>query len=80
MSLMDDLKNAYQPKGTRCTVSVMLDQLEPRESKAVVEAIDDDKVSLTALSRILLLHGHTISARTLRRHRNRNQGDGCACP
>lgn len=82
MSLLDDLKNVNVVKGPQCSVARILNDLEPKESAAVLAVIDDQESSLTALSSILLKYGYSINAKTLRRHRNRaGRGtDGCACP
>lgn len=81
MSLLDDLKNVNVVKGPQCSVARMLNELDPKESTAVLTVIDDPDSSLTALSAILLKYGYSINSKTLRRHRHR-QGrglDGCAC-
>lgn len=82
MALLDDLKNVDVIKGPQCSVLKMLNDLEPKESAAVLAVIDDADSSLTALSAILLKYGYSINSKTLRRHRNRSgRGlDGCICP
>ena len=82
MSLLDDLKNVSVVKGPQCSVARMLNELDPKESAAVLAVIDDMDSSLTALSAILLKYGYSINSKTLRRHRHRaGRGlDGCACP
>lgn len=81
MSLLDDLENVNIVKGPQCSVARILNDLEPKESAAVLAVIDDVDSSLTALSKILLKYGYSINAKTLRRHRNRGgRGhDGCSC-
>lgn len=81
MSLLDDLQNVNVVKGPQCSVARILNDLEPKESAAVLAVIDDVDASLTALSGILKKYGYSINAKTLRRHRNRaGRGhDGCAC-
>jgi hypothetical protein len=81
MALLDDLKNVNVVKGPQCSVAKILNELEPKESAAVLAVIDDKESSLTALSAILLKYGYSINSKTLRRHRHRlNRGlDGCAC-
>lgn len=82
MSLLDDLKNVSVVKGPQCSVARMLNELDAKESGAVLAVIDDMDASLTALSAILLKYGYSINAKTLRRHRHRSgRGlDGCICP
>jgi hypothetical protein len=82
VSLLDDLKDVNIVKGPQCSVARILTDLDPKESQAVLNVIDDIDSSLTALSAILLKYGYSINAKTLRRHRHRaGRGtDGCACP
>jgi hypothetical protein len=81
MSLLDDLSNVNIVKGPQCSVARMLNELEPKESVAVLAVIDDLESSLSALSNILLKYGYSINSKTLRRHRHRSgRGtDGCQC-
>lgn len=81
MGLLDDLKLVEQRKGPQCTVGAMLDKLDAKEAKAVLDIIDGPEGYIGGLSRVLAGYGYSISPRTLRRHKNR--GDlskgGCAC-
>jgi DNA-binding HxlR family transcriptional regulator len=81
MGLLDDLKQVQTVKGPKCSAATLLRELEPKESMAVLEALDNPDTSLLELSRVLAKNGHNISHKTLRRHRNRNGAglDGCAC-
>lgn len=81
MALLDDLKNVNIVKGPQCSVAKILNDLEPKESTAVLAVIDDLDASLTVLSNVLLKYGYSVNAKTLRRHRHRlGRGvDGCAC-
>ena len=81
MSLLDDLKEVQSVKGPKCSAATLLAQLAPKESAAVLEALDNPATSLLELSRVLAKKGHSISHKTLRRHRNRQERglDGCAC-
>jgi len=81
MALLDDLQNVNIVKGPQCSVAKMLNELDPKESNAVLAVIDDLDSSLAALSTILKKYGYSINPKTLRRHRNRlNRGvDGCQC-
>lgn len=81
MSLLDDLKNVNVAKGPKCSVARMLEQLKPEEAEAVLNVIDDHEASLTALSLVLKKYDFSLTAKTLRRHRQRNNRgiDGCAC-
>ncbi len=81
MALLDDLKNTNIVKGPQCSVAKILNNLDPKESVAVLAVIDDPESSLTALSKVLLKYGYSVNAKTLRRHRHRlGRGvEGCAC-
>jgi len=58
-----------------CTVSRVLEQLTPEDRQALLDALADPTVLLSAIERALRVDGIEIAAQTLGRHR---RGD-CHC-
>lgn len=80
--LLDDLANIRdfaQRRGTVCSVGVLLENLSPAEAEALAARLDDAGISAGAIMKVLERHGHKIPAHTIRRHRRRASGEGCAC-
>ncbi len=79
MSLLDDISN-IGTGNNQCTVGQLLKELPPKESEALLKAIDNVDTSMAMLSRVLQSHGHNIHRKSLLRHRKRGQKEsGCAC-
>ena len=79
MSLLDDIANVGTGNN-ECTVGRLLKELPPKESEALLKAIDNIDTSMAMLSRVLQSHGHNIHSKSLLRHRKRGQKQmGCAC-
>lgn len=80
MSLLDDINEMKSNTTNVCTVGQLLKQLPSKESKALLEKIDDLHISMAMLARVLEKHGHKIHRKSLLRHRKRGQKEvGCAC-
>ena len=80
MALLDDLQNVSKNL-SECTISRLLKTLNPKESAALLAAIDDRETSPTSLARILNANGYSVSRQTINRHRNRGRKEiGCTCP
>lgn len=70
-------------KGPSCSVAECLGSLAERDPAAhtvLLQVIDRPDVNAAVLARTLASHGFTVKAHTLRRHRARKTGTGCACP
>ncbi len=79
MALLDDLQNVSKNL-SECTISRVLKSLNPKESAALIAAVDDPETSPTSLARILNANGYPVSRQTINRHRNRGRKDiGCTC-
>jgi hypothetical protein len=79
VSLLDDLTTIREHKN-ECGAGKLLRELPEKESAALLKIIDDKNTSMTMLSRVLSKHGHTVSRKTLTRHRLRGQKEiGCVC-
>lgn len=85
VGILDELDEATPlPKGPKCGVAAALARIAA-ESKDIGEKVsarvDDDRVPASALSTILTNRtGVKVSSQTVRRHRRRNESDGCRCP
>ena len=79
MSLLDDIAN-IGTGNNECTVGRLLKDLPPKESEALLKAIDNLDTSMAMLSRVLESHGHNIHRKSLLRHRKRGLKEiGCVC-
>lgn len=79
MSLLDDIAN-IGTGNNECGVGRLLKELPPKESEALIKAIDNTDTSMAMLSRVLESHGHKIHRKSLLRHRKRGQIEvGCVC-
>ena len=79
MGLLDDLSNV-QKNPYDCRAGRLLRELPPKESAALLEAIDDVNTALPDLEKLLAKHGHIVSRKTLMRHRKRGTpAIGCVC-
>ena len=82
-SLIDDLDSLIEQSSTiekKCSVRVLLDNLDLDDSIKLSELIDTSTVSGAAISRMLNKNGHQINYSIINRHRRRNLGTGCSCP
>ena len=68
--------------GPACSIAVLLEQLDGQDAAAagaLRAVVDSDAVAPSALARTLSARGHRLAPNTIRRHRRRLSGDGCAC-
>lgn len=82
MPLVDDLAHLEAVKplhGPRCTIEVILEQVQPAEAQAIIEAIDNHRIAASVLARTLTQNGYRVAQRTITRHRRRGTADGCRC-
>lgn len=61
--------------GPKCTVKVLLEQLNEHDAAAVKAALADPRTAAADLSAVLRNNGFRIMPQTIRRHRN----DLCSC-
>jgi DNA-binding transcriptional regulator WhiA len=79
VSLIDDIASVKTYTNV-CTVGTLLKQLPPKESEALLKAIDNSDTSMSMLARVLEKHGYNIHRKSLLRHRKRGLKEvGCAC-
>lgn len=67
-------------RGPRCTVGVLLDELNAEEADALEALLQNELITLPQIVETLYRHGHKVGEHALRRHRRRSTGTGCACP
>lgn len=82
MSLSEALSGLPRKRikqGRPCGAAVLLAQLPPDERESLERALDSH-IATSLIGATLRSHGHQISNQTLRRHRRRQDGEGCACP
>ena len=72
---LDDFTSASRPKRMQCTLGQVLDALDDDDEKVVRAAIADENVTHSAIAKVLVANGHTITQGVVGRHR---KGD-CAC-
>lgn len=68
--------------GPRCYVALLLEDLattDPQGRDALIASIDDHSLNATILARALAEAGFQIKTHSIRRHRKRGTGNGCAC-
>lgn len=70
MALTDELAAATRPPGHRCQLSKALAEMPEEEEAEFRDAIAGDDWSAAAVSRVLISHGHQITAPQVLRHRN----------
>lgn len=69
-------------RGPRCSIGALLDQLattDPDGCAALRAALDNPNAPATAVAAALTASGYSIRHETVRRHRKRRSGLGCAC-
>lgn len=77
-SLIEELANA-RIADRRCGVMKVMEIMTEEESSQLVSAIDNPRISITDIVRIMKGHGFSVSENMLYRHRRRGDG-GCECP
>lgn len=70
MALTDELADATRRQGFACGLSKALAGLPDEEATEYRDIIAGDDWSAEAISRVLISHGHPISAQQVRTHRN----------
>lgn len=68
--------------GPKCYVALLLADLaetDPQGRDALVASIDDHSLNATILAQALADAGYGIKTHSIRRHRKRGTGNGCAC-
>jgi hypothetical protein len=77
LSLRTEVEALGNRCGPRCTVALLLNQLDEEERAELVDCLDDTVgVQTSALTRVLRARGHQIGEASMGRHRRRD----CACP
>lgn len=75
MSLADEARASVTRKGGRCETGLLLDRLGEPDRSELLEALTDETVEGSALSRALKGRGVYISQYSLQRHRR----GACRC-
>ncbi|MEU6632830.1 hypothetical protein ABZ905_31790 [Streptomyces parvus] len=68
------------PRGPRCTVGAILDELDFSTAQKVREVLDSVAISSTQIADALTGSGHRVQAPAVARHRRRGASNGCRCP
>ncbi|MFB6505625.1 hypothetical protein ACFC07_21960 [Streptomyces sp. NPDC056099] len=68
------------PRGPRCTVGAILDELDSSTAQKVREVLDSVAISSTQIADALTGSGHQVQAPAVARHRRRGASNGCRCP
>ncbi|MGW7090096.1 hypothetical protein ACWGH2_42305 [Streptomyces sp. NPDC054871] len=68
------------PRGPRCTVGVILSELDSGTAQKVRDVLDQAAVSATQIADTLTGSGHPVQAPAVARHRRRGASNGCRCP
>lgn len=84
MSLVDDLASLETARkntgGSRCRVSVVMDQMSQDERASLNHLLDETEVFGTQIAAVLKENGYEISGSHIQHHRRRVRGGGCICP
>lgn len=77
MNLAEAIAASVKPKGTKCSVTLMLESLDEGDRAVMVEALGNPTITHTQLADGIVLAGlPRVLAQTLSRHR---KGE-CRCP
>jgi hypothetical protein len=68
------------PRGPRCTVGIILDELDASTAQKVRDVLDTPAISSTQIADTLIGSGHQVQAPAVARHRRRGGSNGCRCP
>lgn len=68
------------PRGPRCTVKTILDQLDPATGRKLHDLLDSPAISATQIADALNDNGYPVQAPAVARHRRRGRSNGCRCP
>lgn len=79
-SIAELMANPPLRSGYPCRIQRILAELSDEDGRALIELIDNSKISASAIARLLNEHGHDVKDATIGKHRRRNDGTGCRCP
>jgi len=65
--------------GFPCKIDRILSDLSKDDSKALADLIDNEKISASAISRLLMTHNFDVKPASIIKHRKRGQTNGCRC-
>jgi L-ribulose-5-phosphate 3-epimerase UlaE len=74
MGLLEDLTNDKsfgRRQSLYCTVCQLVDSLDEKERKLLVDRLDDKSIATAGIVRVLDKNGHSISSAVLSRHRRK---------
>jgi hypothetical protein len=70
MSFADEVYDAAAiRKGPKCTIALLIEDLDPETADGLRQVLDDKRVSHTIISRVLRSRGHYVGDSTIGRHR-----------
>ncbi|MFJ5143049.1 hypothetical protein [Streptomyces sp. NPDC088707] len=74
------LNEPEPPRGPRCTVGSVLDDLDADTAAKFRIVLDNPAVTATRIADTLTSSGHRVQAPAVARHRRRGGSNGCRCP
>jgi hypothetical protein len=66
--------------GPQCTVAKILEQISADDRDRLNRLLDNPDIPGSLIADALTRNGHTVSDKTILRHRRRSNGGGCRCP
>lgn len=70
MGFVDDVYDAVETrKGPKCTIALLIEDLDPETAEGLKQVLGDKRVSHTIISRVLRSRGHFVGDSTIGRHR-----------
>jgi hypothetical protein len=79
-SAIDDfLANPPVQSGFPCKIDRIITDLPKEDGKALADLIDNDKISSSAISRLLMSHNFDVKSASIIKHRKRGEANGCRC-
>ena len=72
-------KLGEERSGKDCSVAHLLSSLDERTARKLLEKIDNPKIRISDIGRVLSETGFQIASQTLGRHRKRGFAGGCRC-
>lgn len=84
MSLIDDLVRVEERgglyPGPKCTVARIMEQISTADRETLERLIDNPAIPGSLIAEALTRNGHSITDKTVLRHRKRGAAAGCRCP
>ncbi len=75
MGLLDEMREALEPRRRSCAVRTLLDTMPFDDANDVSTAMADPSFTHSVICNVLMEHGHSVGQQAMSRHRNGR----CSC-